>query len=163
MAIRIPDDEIQLNWRGESGAFDWGRGEVTLPAGFTYKPDYGIDTLIGSFTSQDGELVITHDIGELAGEHGGMGRVETLSQGSRVRVGLRIRSVNQEGIFFSKVSFPDNGCANFYLESPREEDAAKIEFIARSFRPRAWTPSWMRPLLPEILRSDCRYRFQLPW
>jgi len=118
---------------------------------------------MGYFTSQDGNIVITHDIGELAGEHGGMGKSETLIEGSRVRVGRATSSDdNGHATFFSKVSFPDSGCANFYLESPNEKDAAAIEFIARSFRPTGWAPSWVRPLLPEVFRSDCRYRFELP-
>jgi hypothetical protein len=157
------DERIKLVWKGESGAFSWGSGEVKLPAGFTYKANYGIDTFVGQFTSQDGNLVIEHDIGELAGEHGGMGKSETLTEGSRVRVGRAIRhDDNGRTTFFSKVSFPDSGCANFYVESHNENDAAAIEFIARSFRPTGWTPSWARPLLPEVLRSDCRYRLSLP-
>ena len=45
--------------------------------------------------------------------------------------------------YFFKVSFPDASCANFYLESTTEKDAALIEFIARSFRPRGWVPSFL--------------------
>jgi hypothetical protein len=48
---------------------------------------------------------------------------------------------------FFKVSFPDSGCANFYLESTNEKDAAVIDFIARSFRPRGLTPSFFRSCL----------------
>jgi hypothetical protein len=36
---------------------------------------------------RDGSLVIEHDIGEPAAEHGGMGNMETLIEGSRVRFG----------------------------------------------------------------------------
>ena len=157
------DEQIKLVWKGESNTFSWGRGEIKLPAGFSYKADHGIDTVVGYFTSQDGRLVIQHDIGEYAGEHGGMGKSETLTAGSRVRVGRAVISDGKGGsTIFSIVSFPDSGCANFYLESPIEKDTAVIEFIARSFRPIGWTPAWMGPLLPEVLRSDCRYRFQLP-
>jgi hypothetical protein len=99
------DERIKLVWKGESGAFSWGSGEVKLPAGFTYKANHGIDTFVGQFTSQDGNLVIEHDIGELAGEHGGMGKSETLTEGSRVRVGRAIRhDDNGRTTFFSKVS-----------------------------------------------------------
>jgi len=159
------DQGIKLVWKGESGAFSWGSGEVRLPAGFTYKAYHGIDTAVGQFTSQDGKVVIKHDIGEFAGEdeQGGMGKAETLTEGSRVKLGRVILSDDQgRTTFFSKVSFPDSGCANFYLESPNEKDETAIAFIAKSFRPIGWTPSWVRPLLPEVLRSDCRYRFQLP-
>lgn len=137
------DDDIELTWEPESGPLGW--------------------RIMGHFTSHDGKLVIRHDIGELAAEHGGMGRSETLVEGSRVRVALGIRSDSQDGVtYYSQVSFPDNGCAHFYMDSPREEDAATIEFIARSFRPKGWTPAWLRPLLPEMLRRDCRYRLRLP-
>jgi hypothetical protein len=157
------DDKIKLIWKADSGAFSWGSGEVKLPAGFVYQPEHGIDTFVGRFTSQDGKQVIEYDIGYLAGEHGGMGRSETLSDGSRVRIGRATRTDDKGGtIFFSKVSFPDSGCANFYLESAKNKDDEAIEFIASSFRPAGQTPSWLRPLLPEVLRSACRYRFQLP-
>ena len=152
------DDGIRLTWKNESGTFAWGSGEVRLPAGFTYKADHGIDTFMGHFTSPDGKLVIEHDIGE----HGGVGRSETLKEGSRVRVGRARSDAEGHTAFFAKVSFPDNGCANFYIESANENDLAVIDFLARTFRPIGSTPSWVRPLLPEVLRSDCRYRFKLP-
>ena len=42
------------------------------------------------------------------------------------------------------VTFPDNGCANFYLTSSNIEDAAIIDSIARSFHPkRSSNPSPM--------------------
>ena len=134
-----------------------------MPAGFAYAHETGIDTLMGRFTSEDGSLVVEHDIGELAGEHGGIGESETLTQGSRVRSGRTTFSHAKGDTKHSfKVSFPDSGCANFYLESANEKDGAIIEVIARSFRPTGWTPSFLRSLLPEILRSDCRYRVEWP-
>jgi len=33
------------------------------------------------------------------------------------------------------VTFPDSGCANFYVKSPRVEDETLIDAIARSFHP----------------------------
>ena len=156
------DERIRLAWSDESCTFSWGSGEIRLPAGFTYKREHGMDTFVGRFTSQDGNLVIHYDIGELAGEHGGVGRSETLKEGSRVRVGRARSDAEGHTAFFAKVSFPDNGCANFYIESANENDLAVIDFLARTFRPIGSTPSWVRPLLPEVLRSDCRYRFKLP-
>ena len=158
------DDGIRVTWKNESGTFAWGSGEVRLPAGFTYKVDDGIDTFVGHFTSQDGKLVIQHDIGEFAGEHGGLGRSdsETLKEGSRVRVGRARTDAQGRTAFYAKVSFPDNGCANFSLESANENDLAVIDFIARTFHPIGSIPSWVRPLLPEFVRSDCRYRLELP-
>jgi hypothetical protein len=157
------DERIHLNWQKESAVFSWGTGEVRMPAGFTYARETGIDTFMGLFTSEDGRLVIEHDIGKLAAEHGGIGNMETLIEGSRVRFGSVTRHDEKGGKeYFFKVSFPDASCANFYLESANERDAAIIQFIARSFRPRGWLPSFLRPLLPEVLRSDCRYRVRLP-
>lgn len=157
------DDEIRLIWKADSGAFSWGSGDVKLPAGFIYQPEHSIDTFVGRFTSQNGKQVVEYDIGYLAAEHGGMGRSETLTNGSRVRIGRATLKDDKGGtIFFSKVSFPDSGCANFYVGSANDKDHELIEFIANSFRPAGWTPSWLRPLLPEALRSACRYRFQLP-
>jgi hypothetical protein len=118
---------------------------------------------MGRFTSEDGRLVIEHDIGQLAAEHGGIGNMETLIEGSRVRLGSVTYDDEKRGKeYFFKVSFPDASCANFYLESANEKDSAIIQFIARSFRPRGWVPSFLRTLLAEILRSDCRYRVRLP-
>jgi hypothetical protein len=157
------DERIRVVWQEELGFFSWGNGEIRVPAGFTYAREHGIDTFMGRFTSKDGSLVIEHDIGEFAGEHGGMGKSETLTEGSRVRVGgLTFTDAKGDTKHFFKVSFPDCGCANFYLESSSEEDAAVIDFIARSFHPIGWTPSFLRPILPEILRSDCRYRVEWP-
>jgi hypothetical protein len=143
------DERIHLDWQKESAVFSWGTREVKMPAGFTYARETGIDTFIGRFTSEDGSLVIEHDIGELAAEHGGMGNLETLIEGSRVRFGS-VAHDDEKGRkeYFFKVSFPDASCANFYLESTNEKDSAIIQFIARSFRPRGWVPSFLRPLLP---------------
>src|SRR5436190_1168826 len=80
----------------DSGLFGWGSGEVKLPSGFTYKAERGMDSFIGKFTSQDGKLVVRHDIGELAGEHGGTGGTETLTEGSRVRTGQAVVDGNPE-------------------------------------------------------------------
>jgi hypothetical protein len=157
------DERIHLDWQKESAVFSWGTGQVKIPAGFTYARETGIDTFVGRFTSKDGSLVIEHDIGELAAEHAGMGNLETMIEGSRVRFGSVAYAGEKGGKeYFFKVSFPDASCANFYLESANEKDAVIIEFIARSFRPRGWLPSSLRPLLPEVLRSDCRYRVKLP-
>lgn len=157
------DEAIRLVWNGDSGLFSWGKGEVRVPVGFGYKSGSGIDTFVGYFTSPDGRLVIEHDIGELAGEHGGMGTSERLTAGSRIRLSRAVHTDEKGNVGYSfKVSFPDSGCANFSAESTKEADGAIIESIAESFRPTDWRPSWLRPLLPEALRSDCRYRFQTP-
>lgn len=157
------DEAIDLHWNGESGVFSWGKGEIKVPVGFTYKKELGIDTFVGQFTSPDGKLVIKHDIGELAAEHGGMGGTESLTNGARVRIGRAVDTDDQGGSqHFFIVSFPDSGCANFLLGSTNEGDGAVIEGIAKSFQSTGTRASWLRPLLPEVLRSDCRYRFRIP-
>jgi hypothetical protein len=157
------DEAITLHWGAESRVFSWGKAEIEIPVGFTHKKELGIDTFVGQFTSPDGMLVVRYDIGELAGEHGGMGSSETLIDGSRVRLG-RATYIDATGgtKHYFKVSFPDCGCANFSLESSSERDAAIIESIAKSFKPAGWISLWVCPLLPEVLRSDCRYRFEIP-
>ena len=37
------------------------------------------------------------------------------------------------------VTFPDSGCANFFLESSSPEEAARVDRIARNFRPNGRT------------------------
>jgi len=157
------DERIQVDWREEVAIFRWGTGQVSIPAGFSYTRQRGMDTFIGRFTSPDGRLVIEHDIGELAAEHGSMGQFETLSHGSRVRFGSG-EYVDDRGItrHFFKLSFPDASCANFSLEAATDTDGDIMLSMARSFRPAGWLPSFVRPLLPEVLRSDCRYRLKLP-
>ena len=157
-------EEINLAWEAESGTFGWGSGQVQLPTGFTYEAHRGIDTSVGRFTSRDGRLVILHDIGRLAGEYAGTGEFEeTLSEGSRVKITHRKEPDGEVGTtVFAAVSFPDSGGANFYLTSSSEEHLATVDFIAQSFRPKGRTSSWMPPLLPELLRSDCGYQAR-PW
>lgn len=157
------DDAIKLDWKPESGVFSWGSGSVTIPSGFTYHRQNGIDSVVGYFKSDDGSRIIRHDIGELAGEHGGTGDFESAVEGSRLRLG-RARYIDDKGAmrYLSAVSFIDAGCANFSISAANEQDVAAIELVAKSFRPAASAPAWLRPLLPEVLRSDCRYRFQVP-
>jgi len=67
------DERIHLDWRKESVVFSWGTGQVKMSAGFTYAREIGIDTFVGLFTSEDGSLVIEHDMGELARNTAGWG------------------------------------------------------------------------------------------
>jgi hypothetical protein len=160
---RSGDDGIDREWNPETGVFNWRKGEVKIAPGFRAERITGIDTLMGQFVSADGRVTITYDIGELAGEHGGTGRRETVVQGARVRTGEATRTDDSgRTLYFFKVSFPDSGCANFYLESTDARDRRAIDEIAAGFRPKASVLSWISPILPEIWRSDCRYRFQPP-
>ncbi len=143
------DFDLAVRWAPETGLFDWGPASVRLPPGFTHQRLQGCDTLVGEIISRDGRVVIGYDIGELAGEHGGIGRfTESPRDGSRVRV-----SRSGEGAWF-----PDNGCARFYLARESREGLSAIQAIAASFQPRNRLPAWLTPLLPEFIRKDCRYR-----
>lgn len=141
---------LTIRWDEESGLFDWGSASVRLPSGFLHRRLQGCDTLMGEFISPGGRVIVNYDIGELAGEHGGIGAfAEVLRGGSRVRL-----SRSGEG-----ASFPDNGCARFSLNDESPEGLAAIHAIAASFQPRNRLPDWLVPLLPEAIRKDCRYRF----
>jgi hypothetical protein len=158
-------EESFPEWNAESRLFRWTGGEANLPGGFTHQRESGMDTFVGHFTSEDGRLVISYDIGELAGEHGGFGKYsETTTNGSRVRIGRAdLANDADRRSVLTLVSFPDSGCANFRMESPSEAEASAIALVARTFRPTGRTPPWLRPLLPEALRSDCRYRLRWPF
>lgn len=142
-----PDRGLRVTLGEADGLFSWGPAAVRFPLGFRYKKEHGMDTLIGRFRSPDGLTVIRHDIGEYAGEQAGAGGVESLRDGARVRVAP------------GGVAFPDSGCAIFYLEADSAEGRAVIDSISRSFKPAA--ANWLRPILPELLRSDCRSRFRI--
>jgi hypothetical protein len=124
-----------VSWNSKSGKFTWWRGEVTLPTGLKYRGEPS-DSFAGHFTSLDGKLVIRHDIGGYAGAYAsprdGFHFEERVVDGVRVWTARRDRS--RTTLF--AVTFPDSGCANFFLESSRIEDAAIIDSIARSFRPK---------------------------
>ena len=128
---------LGTSWNRRSGVFTWRNGEVTLPSGLRYQQDAG-DSLIGHFTSSDGKLIIHHDIGGYAGAYANMrgndAFEERTVEGVRVWTGRR-KWPRGETMQFA-VTFPDNGCANFYLHSSNLRDAAIIEGIARSFRPK---------------------------
>lgn len=125
------------SWNSKSGKFDWWAGEVTLPVGFEYRADPS-DTFAGHFTSPDGNLVIRHDIGGYAGAYASRRSAfffQKVVDGGRVWTGKQDWPSAMGGTTtLVAVTFPDTGCANFYLESTKNEDAAVIASIARSFR-----------------------------
>lgn len=76
---------LTIRWDEKSGLFDWGPASVRLPSGFLHRRLQGCDTLMGEFISPGGRVIVNYDIGELAGEHGGIGSfTEVLRGGSRV-------------------------------------------------------------------------------
>ena len=149
------DNGITRNWNPTTSTFHWGRGELRLPPGYQYAHFRGFDTLVGSFHSPDGRLTIEHDIGELAAEHLGLGRPWSTKDGARI---LLARTPTA-----ALLSFPDTGCANFYLESDDPNDLRLLEQLAQTYRPHTRLPGWVLPLLPAPYRLDCRYRYQLPF
>jgi hypothetical protein len=130
------------SWDGGSGTFKWGTGEVKLPPGFTYHPDRGADSFVGHFTSPDRSLVVEHDIGAcyIAGAYASRERAlvfnERIVEGARVWTAKKDQPLPNGGhTFLVAVTFPDCGCANFFLHSSKPEGAVTIDFIARSFQP----------------------------
>jgi len=137
--LQLPKD---ATWSPDTGKFAWSGGEVKLPVGFTYQVDQGADSFEGHFTSADGKLVIRHDIGVFAGHFASQKESlffrENVIDGARVWV-AKTAWPDGKGtgglITLVAVTFPDSGCANFFLKSSRPEDAALVDQIARSFRP----------------------------
>lgn len=107
----------------------------------------GADTFEGHFTSADGKLVIRHDIGGYAGAWARRDKSfffrENVIGDARVWIAKR-EWPDGKGkggrTTLVAVTFPDSGCANFFLESSKPEHATPVDFIARSFRPtqRPW-------------------------
>ncbi|MGJ5816832.1 hypothetical protein [Paludibaculum fermentans] len=130
------------SWDAASGKFSWAGGELVVPPGFHYLPDWGTDSFVGHFTSANGRVVISHDIGRDAGMWARRGKEatafhETVVDGARVWVARRDLSFGPVGrVSHFAVTFPDSGCANFYMESSEPEDGKAIELMARSFRPK---------------------------
>jgi hypothetical protein len=139
---RRPELPQSASWNENSGVFRWWAGEVSLPSGFTYQTDPS-DTLEGHFTSADGKFIVRHDIGLYAGiwanRRDAFAFEERITDGARVWTARRKRGKDGATTLVA-VTFPDNGCANFYLESSNSEDAAVIDALARTFRPKATKP-----------------------
>ena len=131
------------SWDQKSGVFRWWEGEVSLPAGFTYER-VPSDTIEGRFTSPDGKVIVDHDIGSLAGAFANRKNAlffqEHSVEGARVWTARRKWGPGLTKTLVA-VTFPDNGCANFFLETSNSEDAAVIDALARSFRPNATKPN----------------------
>ncbi len=142
-----------VNWDSRSGTFTWSGGEVKLPPGFTYEADRGTDTFEGHFTSKDKRVIVRHDIGGYAGCWASRRRALSFSEASvdgfRVLMAKRDWPDGKGGhTVLVAVTFPDSGCANFFLKSTSSEDVSIIEYVARSFHGRG------RPEPPGKLCSD---------
>jgi uncharacterized RDD family membrane protein YckC len=139
--LASPPPPRGASWDEKSATFKWWGGEVRLPAGFRYRVLHGADSFEGEFTSADGSVVVGHDIGGYAGawasRRGALSFDERLAGQARVWTARRSVPDGQGGHRIRvAVTFPDSGCANFFVRSYRpERDAAVIEFIATSYRP----------------------------
>jgi hypothetical protein len=130
------------NWDARSRTFSWRNGQVQLPYGFSYHHVRGTDSFEGVFISRDGKVAVRHDIGGMAGVWAHRERSfffeESAVDGVRVLKSRESHSfANRETEIRTIVSFPDCERANFFLWSPNPEDLAVIDYVARSFRPRA--------------------------
>jgi len=131
----------RLSWDARSATFRWWAGEVKLPIGYTHHADQGTDTDQGHFTSTDGALIVRYDIGGYAGayasHHGASLFEERLVDGARAWTAQRPEPYGKGGhTILVAVTFPDSGCANFFLRSSNPEAAAIIESVVKSFRPK---------------------------
>jgi hypothetical protein len=133
-------------WDKKSGTFIWSSGKVRLPPGFTYQTDRGTDTFEGHFTSKVGHVIVRHDIGPYAGTFASPYRSlsfqETVVDGFRVFKATRDWPDGDGGrTVLVAVTFPEAGCANFFLTSTEPADASVIEQLANTFQPRGH-PQW---------------------
>jgi hypothetical protein len=126
-----------------SGVFAWQGGEVKLPPDLKYEKIES-DTFEGEFKSDSGRIVIEHDIGDAAGawaqEANSVAFEERKVDGARVWVAQRSRQHGQRQEMLHVVTFPDNGCANFYMESNDVNMAKVIRGIADTFKPKNTAP-----------------------
>jgi hypothetical protein len=130
-------------WDGRSATFTWWAGSIRLPPGFTYHRVRGTDSFEGRFTSPDRKLVVDHDIGACYISGAYASREKSLVFNERIVKGARVWTAtkdqplpNGRHAFRFAVTFPDNGCSNFFLYSSKPEDAETIDFIASSFQPK---------------------------
>lgn len=139
--LASPPPPKGASWDEKSATFKWWGGEVRLPPGFRYRVLVGADSFEGEFTSADGSVVVGHDIGGYAGawasKRGALSFDERLAGQARVWTARHQISDGRGGHSIrSAVTFPDSGCANFFVRSYTPERGAQvIDFIAASYRP----------------------------
>ncbi len=107
--------------------------------GLSYRDATGVDSFEGQFYSLDETLVIEHDIGAYAGAWAQ--RVDALAfeegvvDGARVWIAELPWGPARDRRKLAAVTFPDNDCANFYVESFDHTGIELVRKIASSFRP----------------------------
>lgn len=131
-------------WNPKSGEFHWPAGTVTLPRGMSYfsqNPPYkaqlsrsrlnigfGVSDCPGAKLWSEwrrSEAKLVFEERAVEGGRVWIGRGDPYS-GRRRPGGNWV---------LGAVTFPDAGCATFYLDSNSSKDAAVINEIVRSFRP----------------------------
>lgn len=148
---RPPVHQSELwGWDESSLTFKWPKGEVKLPSGCSHQADMGGDTVQGHFLSPNG-VVVRYDIGDYAGAWAAQKKAFSFNEryvnGARVWVASRDWPDGKGGkTILRAVTFPDSGCANFYVTSSNTADLAILDSIAQSFRPRGEIKTAARPV-----------------
>lgn len=137
------DGRIQLgtnaSWTARTGEFNWGRGTVNLPPGWTYAERGSADSFAGAFVAPDREQWLGFDIGGYAGLWAKPEDClfeERVVDGARVWTAQHCPDGDPQTTNRYAVTFPDSGPANFHMRATNTTYAEPIWFIARSFRPR---------------------------
>jgi hypothetical protein len=98
------------------------------------------DTFEGEFVAKSGRIVIHHDIGTAAGAWAQKLNAdffeERVVDGARVWVAERMRGGEGKAEVLFAATFPDNGCANFFVVAREAGHRGAIEALAASFRPK---------------------------
>jgi len=148
-------------WNPRSGEFHWPAGKVTLPRGMSYhslNPPYEARlSSPGTFLNiARSRLNIEFSAHECPGaklwseerpyENGARLQFEERAvEGGRVWIGRGDPHPGRRrpggNWVLGAVTFPDAGCATFYLDSNSSKDAAVIDEIVRTFRPVGKTSS----------------------
>jgi predicted mannosyl-3-phosphoglycerate phosphatase (HAD superfamily) len=112
---------------------------VRLPAGYKYGRIES-DTFEGEFVAKSGRMVIHHDIGGAAGAWAQKLNAEFFEErvveGARVWVAQRARGGEGKAETLVAATFPDNGCANFFVVAKGAGYRGVVEGVAGSFRPK---------------------------
>jgi hypothetical protein len=121
-------------------------GEITLPEGFVHKRIGMTDSLMGEIRRSSGTLVISYDIGPMAGIHMHPQRrrectwfQEQLIEGRKVYLGLIEKQGKRELIvtmMMDEGSDPLTLPANFRATVRNKRDIADVKKIAASYRPK---------------------------
>jgi hypothetical protein len=134
-----PNLPADSSWDPNSGVFAWGQGQITLPPEMKYARIEN-ETFAGQWISDSGRIVINHDIGPAAGAWAQNlnARVfeEKMVDGARVWLAQRLRGGEGDAEVLVAVTFPDNGCANFFMLSKTMMDISVIRKLAATFRPK---------------------------